>query len=379
MEAKALMKTDFVAVNQDETLTSLIGRLKQTKQKAAVVTDAEGKYLGMTKKSFLHRLKIDTSKAKVKSVCWNCPSAGESDSLETVAGLMYNSDSRLLPVTREDKVLGVVDAKALIANLNDWPQAKELTAEDAATKKLFIVPAEANLGQALNLMREKKVNRLPVVDEKGLIAGILSFREIMKFHLLLPTGKEQGAGWGLGRSKAGTETERPGYLKIKVKEKMIEDVKTVSPGERLDKAVNLLTQSKGSQIVLADKGRPVGIITPRDILKAFLLSRTSTRNIQFTGLPDLDEIDRGIVENGISESYDKLERIANNTIYLNIHVKSARTSGARKKYTIKAKLTGPGMNFNSTKTTGWKLLTAIQESMKSLEREMISRGKRRRG
>jgi CBS domain-containing protein/ribosome-associated translation inhibitor RaiA len=378
MALKELMKTDFVAVNEDEPITALIGKLKQTKEKAAVIVDSKGKYKGITKKSFLYRANIDTSKTKVKSVGWNCPSAGENDSVEKAAGLMYNSDSRLLPVTKEGKVLGVVHSMAVIANLKAVPQLKEMKAEEVASKKILTIPFEANIGQALNLMRENKINRLPVVDANNNLMGLVSFREIMKNHLLLPAGKEQASPRGTRQSRAGVETEKPGYLKIPVNENMIEDVKTASPSQRLDKTIDRLTKSKGSQVILVEEGRPIGIITPRDILKVFLLSRQGTRNIHFTGLPELDEIDRKIVENNVTESYDKLERIANNEIDLSIHVKSERTSGARKKYQVNAKLSGPGINFNASKITGWKLLTAIQDAMKAIEREMVDRIKRRR-
>lgn len=378
MALKDLMKTDFVAVNEDESLSALIGKLKNTKEKAAVILDKDGKYKGVTRKSFLYRVNIDTSKAKVKTVGWNCPSLAENDSLEKAAGLMYTSDSRLLPVTRLGKVLGVVDALDVIASLKNLPRLKEMKAGEVASQKMHTIASDGNIGQALNVMRENKVNRLPVVDTRNNLVGLLSFREIMKNYLSLPTGKELATTRRTNRSRAGVETEKPGYLKIPVKANMIEEVKTASPGQRLDKTIDRLTKSKGSQIILVEAGQPVGIITPRDILKIFLLSRPDSRRIHFTGLPELDEIDRKIVETNVTESYDKLERIANNEIDLSIHVKSERTSGIRKKYSVKAKLTGPGINFNASKINGWKLLTVLQEAMKALEREMVEQGKRRK-
>jgi CBS domain-containing protein len=380
MDSKSLMKTDFVSLKNDEPITKLIGALKKTKQKAAVVLDKKGNYLGIATKHPLYRAKVDTSKAKLENITLNVATLKEHDSLETIAGLMFTSDAKVLAVIKNNKVRGIVHVQDVVAQLKQVPHLREMPANEIATKKLFTLPEDASLGQAFSLMREKKVNRLPVVDVNNELKGIVSFRNLMKAHLVLPTKRETFGMHGV-QQRSGAETEKPAYLKIPLKEEMIIDVKTASPETKLFKLVDLLMKSKGSQIVLVENKKPVGIITYRDLLKSYLLGREgeeTVRNIQFVGLPELDEIDRGIMENTVTKAYDKIEKIMNNVLHVRIHIKTSRSSGVRKKYEVKAQADCPGIITHATRAVDWSVLTAVQKAMSSLEREMIEQGKRRK-
>lgn len=112
------------------------------------------------------------------------------------------------------------------------------------------------LGDALRLMKEHSIRRLPVVS-RGKIAGLVTEQDLMKAS---PSSATSLSVWEIN------------YLfnKIKIKQIMTRDIFTVSADTILEKAA-LIMQEKGiSTLPVLDKGKLVGIITESDIFKAFI-------------------------------------------------------------------------------------------------------------
>lgn len=105
-----------------------------------------------------------------------------------------------VPVVEPDgRVAGVVSEKDLLARacLGGPPSAMALVAaalraggtlevaltdrraEDLMTSPALTVPDTASVGEALALLGERRVNRLPVVDAAGRLVGIVSRRDVL--------------------------------------------------------------------------------------------------------------------------------------------------------------------------------------------------------
>ncbi len=111
---------------------------------------------------------------------------------------------------------------------------------------------------AMNLMREKKFRRLPVVDKHGVLVGILSERDLLHAS---PSPATSLSIWEMN------------YLlwKLKVDELMTKNVVTVAPDEPLEDAARLMVTKKiGGLPVVNSERRVVGVITETDIFKSFV-------------------------------------------------------------------------------------------------------------
>ena len=120
------------------------------------------------------------------------------------------------------------------------------------TKQPAVVGLDTPVREAAELMRSKVVRHLPVVDEAGHVAGILTDRDL-RHAAFMPALSEQ-AGWEPHRAKAP-----------RVRDVMTWSVVTTHPDTPLVQAALTMFQRRiGSLPVVAD-GRLVGIVTEWDV------------------------------------------------------------------------------------------------------------------
>lgn len=128
---------------------------------------------------------------------------------------------------------------------------------DRMSKPAITIREDTGVEQALHLMHNENVRRLPVVDKHGRMVGIVSELDLLK----------------VSPSPATTLSiyEIPYLLsKIKMKDVMTTDVISVSEDTLLEEAARLMADNKigGMPVVRDDK--VVGMITETDLFKTFL-------------------------------------------------------------------------------------------------------------
>ena len=116
---------------------------------------------------------------------------------------------------------------------------------------------DTSVTEALRLMREKKVRRLPVVDHKGRLAGIVSDKDLL---CASPSPATSLSVWEMN------------YLlsRLKVEEVMTRKVITVSEDTPLEEAARIMADSKIGGLPVMRDDRLVGIVTETDLFKIFI-------------------------------------------------------------------------------------------------------------
>lgn len=96
-----------------------------------------------------------------------------------VAKRMRELDVGAIPVGENDRLIGMVTDRDItcraVANGHD---VSNLTARDVMTKGIIYCRDGEELDDALRIMESKKVRRLPVIDDKKRMVGMLSFGDI---------------------------------------------------------------------------------------------------------------------------------------------------------------------------------------------------------
>ena len=163
--------------------------------------------------------------------------------------------------------------------------------QERMTRQPVTANPEMPVADALALMRERKIRRLPVIDHAGHLVGIVSDRDLLQAS---PSPATSLSVWEIT------------YLlsRITVKSVMTTNVITVTPDEPLEDAARIMADSKIGGLPVVENGALVGIITETDLFKVFLgLLGARTKGIRATvSLQDkpgqLANVTRAIADRG---------------------------------------------------------------------------------
>ena len=98
--------------------------------------------------------------------------------LREVAGLMRDGDMGSIPVVEGGKLVGIVtDRDIVVRSIAEGKDALSPVG-DAMTTEIFSVKPDDFAFEAIRMMGDKQVRRIPVVDESGALAGIIAMADV---------------------------------------------------------------------------------------------------------------------------------------------------------------------------------------------------------
>lgn len=108
----------------------------------------------------------------------NVQTATRDMSLREVAAIMRDGDMGAIPVVEDGKLVGLVtDRDIVVRSVADGKDAST-PVSDAMTTEIFSVSPDDFAFEAIRLMGDKQVRRVPVVDENGALAGIIAMADV---------------------------------------------------------------------------------------------------------------------------------------------------------------------------------------------------------
>ena len=103
-----------------------------------------------------------------------------SDTLDQVAKLMRDHHCGEIPVCDGAKLLGVITDRDITCRAVAAGKAPaEVPASEIMTKHLFTIRQDAKVGEALAMMEQKLLRRLPVLSRDGILVGIISQADLI--------------------------------------------------------------------------------------------------------------------------------------------------------------------------------------------------------
>ena len=134
---------------------------------------------------------------------------------------------------------------------------KNLLVRDVMTKDVVTLERNEKLTVADDVMRLGRIRHLPVIDEDGALAGIVSQRDL--FH----SGLLRALGYGSHAKDQAMEL-------LVLKEAMKTEVVTISPAAPLTEAAKTMLERKIGCVVVVEGKKIVGILTESDFVKLAL-------------------------------------------------------------------------------------------------------------
>ncbi len=153
-----------------------------------------------------------------------------------------------------------------------------LTANDIMTSRLITLRPDMTCQDAMQILINSRISGAPVVNTLEELVGVVSLKDLLansEYQLPCPTYYEElylddvmyEEAFELVNLNSGTVTEL-----------MTPDVITVDVHMPVSQVANVLYGHKVHRVIVADQGRPVGIISTFDVLKAVACGTMSKAN-----------------------------------------------------------------------------------------------------
>jgi CBS domain-containing protein len=106
------------------------------------------------------------------------------------AKMMRDEDVGLAPIVEGDRLVGTLtDRDIAVRVVAEGRDAESTTVREVASSDVVTVSPEQGLDEALSLMAEHQVRRLPVVEENGRLVGVVAQADVAEHADSSETGR----------------------------------------------------------------------------------------------------------------------------------------------------------------------------------------------
>jgi CBS domain-containing protein len=94
---------------------------------------------------------------------------------------MRDEDAGIIPIVDGDRLVGTItDRDVAISVVAEGKDPESTTVGEVASRDLVTIDPQQDLDEALRLMAQHQVRRLPVVEEDGRLVGILAQADVAR-------------------------------------------------------------------------------------------------------------------------------------------------------------------------------------------------------
>lgn len=352
MLVSQVMVKDVVTCRKDEELSKILRKMEEKKiHQLPVISD--GKVVGMVFLKDLIRFSHVVEKDKADQFLAKVPFLSTKSGLQEAVKSIFGLGVRALPVVENGKLAGIISETDLIKNIE---YLEDISPDRLMGGKIFAVREGDGLGHVLKIMVEQNISRVPVVDSQDRVTGCIDNLGLIKF-LRLPKGSV--------RFSHLTTTERTSVKEFPARDYMRRAATMEIVKFSLKKIVRLLQSSE--EVVVTDDERPVGIITPRDILELALMEEEIP--IQIARAEKIDRYDKSRLDDTFRDfvkKFDKIVPVQRFFIYIDTH----EMEGGRRKFSMRASFVTDRETFRA-KSHGWDVWEATHMLLDNLERQIL--------
>jgi CBS domain-containing protein len=204
---------------------------------------------------------------KVSSIAWMPPYLTNDSPLFDVATFMLEKRVYVLPIFNDNKQLkGVIHAEDIF---NYLAKSKALLTRIISTIKPhqpITADTGVTVGEVLQIIKDKHVSRVILVDEDKKLAGIVTRKDLLNAYMM-PTQKQRFGKNGIAPTNWAFDEEKEHRKDDPIINYTTENVFANSDQIAQEILVKNLLTSKHNSIVLINKfKKPVGYLSMRDIL-----------------------------------------------------------------------------------------------------------------
>ena len=108
----------------------------------------------------------------------NVRTATREMTLREIAGLMRDGDMGAVPIVENEKLVGIVTDRDIVVRAIAEGRDSTAPIGDVMTTEIFSVKPDDYVFEAIRLMGDRQIRRIPVITETGGLAGIIAMADI---------------------------------------------------------------------------------------------------------------------------------------------------------------------------------------------------------
>ncbi len=353
-----VMTRDVVTAGEDETLSDVLGRMREASIHEIPVVGRHDVLLGMVSYSQLLRRRSLPLTAKVAHLLVRTPEVRETDDVSSVAEVLMSSGYRAMPVTEKGTLRGIVSRTDIVRAMKEADNLAKARVTEIMTPEPETIGDSDSMSRARQLLLRLDERAIPVVDGNGKLVGVVGIKDFSDY-LWKPRQKE----------KKGEHVGEKTPQEVEVKSLMRSPPVTVDPTASVADAARLMAEYDISSVVVVREEKPIGIVTQVDLLG--LIASARRRDEIYVQLSGLGEEDGWAMDNMYDVIQKGIRRISDivHPTMLNVHVAKHEESVARSKYSLRARLAVDRGLYHAW-DWDWDLLRATDKVMDQLERRV---------
>ena len=122
-----------------------------------------------------------TEKSRLKCseiMTTNVQTASRNKSLKEAGVMMRDGDMGAVPVVDDGRLVGIVTDRDIVVRGVAEGKTGDSTLSDVMTTDLVTVSPDSFVVDAIRIMGDKQIRRIPVADADGKLAGIISMADV---------------------------------------------------------------------------------------------------------------------------------------------------------------------------------------------------------
>jgi CBS domain-containing protein len=108
----------------------------------------------------------------------NVKTASRATTLQETAVLMRDGDMGAMPIVEDGKLVGIVTDRDIVIRAIAEGKTAETAIGDVMTSEIFSVNENDFVFEAIRLMGDKQVRRVPIVNDAGELVGIIAMADV---------------------------------------------------------------------------------------------------------------------------------------------------------------------------------------------------------
>ena len=360
MLVKDTIAEEIISISPEDPISKLISLIEKDNLREIIITD-KGKFKGIVYSKDISNKGIkDPSKTKVSNLMrFPAPTVSADQDINDAAEMIFKTGLRSLPIIENEKVIGLISLSDIINYASKIKEFRQTVAEVIMSQP-EIIESDTDIGKARILMREKNISRIPVVDKKQNLVGIVTIFDLLK--AVKPIERMDFYSMSAEKEK---------LMEIPVSTIMNTTPVTVDRSRTLNEIVSLMKENKTDGVIVIENSKPIGMVTEKDLLEVYVSSlKKKGVYYQISGLTDEDDFILATVDRMIRDTLQKLSKIYNPQFFF-LHVKKYGKSG-KIKYSIRTRFKTDKGIFVS-KSYAWDLRDAVNSALDNLEKIMIKK------